>query len=1204
MNMKGTKILVSLITLIAAFCLILGQSVSYAVQDLQSNPFYAGLSEARKISNPNTAYGIGNPSFDGGKNIWDLDSYSSETSTTPTNKTLYCVKGGFGHTWNDASSGDVNAKVAYKLGYDIKTEKSTIAGLSTRAAEYSNIAGANYNKILWILDNMYVPGESTTANKEALLKAAGIDLTSTDYRVFPITDDDIEVVQQMALWYYTNDDAYYHKDNLDSLFVSNSVTSNSYVSLDNYNYNNQVYEGRIRLGQMNLLYDYLLDLDGSNSSKYNSTNELDAPISIATTTLGLTESGDNYLVGPINITKNNDLPYSLDITVKDRNNNPIATTDSSFVDASGNAIDKNSATELYIKVAKSNGNKINVELKINYNTSTGTLWIPGTANNEQPIVEVVKVPHQIPVELSTNPSSPFDLSLRKFISGISSDASFETADYLTGTASREPQVNVTALKNGTATTATYTHSKEPLKVKNGDYIEYTIRVYNEGEADGYAEEVSDYILNNQGLEFAEGHATNTTYGWTKSGNTVKTNYLSRSKDATNNLIKAFNTTSGTTLDYKDIKIVFKVTEPNSSDNKLVNIAEVTNDCDENGNDVTDRDSTPGTDSKGYPNNGYNTENHEDDIDYEPVELYEFDLSLRKFISAISSDSTIDPSDYITGTNSREPQLSGAWRTDEPTTLVKEHSKEPLSVKNGDYVLYTIRVYNEGEIDGYASLIKDNIPEGLEFVSTDRDHNGIWTLQSDGSITTNWLARDNERNKISGQVDEGLAETNGLLKAYDPTKPISTTAGSLNPDYKDVQVLLRVTEPNTSTRTLVNRAQISEATDKEGNITTDRDSTPNNGYELNEDDEDYEPVVLEIFDLALRKTITKVGDTSIDTRMPNIDTTSLKNDTTATYKHTKQPVEVQPGDKVVYTIRVYNEGIVDGYASQIRDYLPEELEFIPASESTINSEYKWTISDNGRVATTDYLKDTKLNKRTENVGNTSNPYTLSARSIQIECRVKENVSTDKQITNIAEISEYKDENKVVLENDIDSKSNSLTDGDNNTGTLPTDENLPSYKGNSSNKSDLNDSNYFYKGQQDDDDFEKIIVPKRVDLALTKFITAISSDQTIDDNEYLTVNGGRASESNPYTRQTAVNTNPLKDGDTDAIYIQVKTPLEVTANAYVLYNIRVYNEGEVDVYAGEVTDYLPENLEFVDGEFNRQYGWTAEGQTVKTTYLSHA
>lgn len=54
------------------------------------------------------------------------------------------------------------------------------------------------------------------------------------------------------------------------------------------------------------------------------------------------------------------------------------------------------------------------------------------------------------------------------------------------------------------------------------------------------------------------------------------------------------------------------------------------------------------------------------------------------------------------------------------------------------------------------------------------------------------------------------------------------------------------------------------------------------------------------------------------------------------------------------------------------------------------------------------------------------------------------------------------------------------------------------------------------------------------------------------------------------------------------------------------LRVYNEGEIDGYAKRNKDHLPSNLEFVDGDFNKQYGWTVseDGRTVTTKYLENA
>ena len=62
-------------------------------------------------------------------------------------------------------------------------------------------------------------------------------------------------------------------------------------------------------------------------------------------------------------------------------------------------------------------------------------------------------------------------------------------------------------------------------------------------------------------------------------------------------------------DYRDVKIAFRVTEPNTSDRILINTAEISEDSDENGDPVDDKDSTPDNDEDG-----------EDDIDIEKVKV--------------------------------------------------------------------------------------------------------------------------------------------------------------------------------------------------------------------------------------------------------------------------------------------------------------------------------------------------------------------------------------------------------------------------------------------------------------------------------------------------------------------------------------------------------------------------------------------------------
>ena len=64
---------------------------------------------------------------------------------------------------------------------------------------------------------------------------------------------------------------------------------------------------------------------------------------------------------------------------------------------------------------------------------------------------------------------------------------------------------------------------------------------------------------------------------------------------------------------------------NSYTGIITNTAEISNDSDENGKDIEDKDSVPN-----------NNNEKEDDIDVEHMKLSYFDLALRKFITAVNS----------------------------------------------------------------------------------------------------------------------------------------------------------------------------------------------------------------------------------------------------------------------------------------------------------------------------------------------------------------------------------------------------------------------------------------------------------------------------------------------------------------------------------------------------------------------------------------
>ena len=343
----------------------------------------------------------------------------------------------------------------------------------------------------------------------------------------------------------------------------------------------------------------------------------------------------------------------------------------------------------------------------------------------------------------------------------------------------------------------------------------------------------------------------------------------------------------------------------------------------------------------------------------------------------------------------------------------------------------------------------------------------------------------------------------------------------------------------------------------------------------QDDDDFEKVIVQNFDLALRKFIVAVSeDTEIQedeylrnedgsyTREPVVDTSLLnKTDengnliTTATYNHTKEPVLVQPNDYVIYMLRVYNEGDINGYAGEVKDYLPPYLEYV---DSEFNKEYGWEVSEDGRIVTTNYLADTLITKaEADENGN----YTLEYAEVPIMCKVSENPNTNENITNIAEITEYLDENKESV-GDRDSEEDNVN--------VPNDEELPGYKD--------DETGEYIPGQQDDDDFEKVIV-KIFDLSLRKWVTqAIVTDNTTGQ-----------------TTVTQTGHQPYDDPE-DIVKVELyrKNINDVTVK--FKYSIRVTNEGEIAGYAKEVTDYVPEGLKFL-AEDNPN--WTDEGNNIIST-----
>ena len=785
------------------------------------------------------------------------------------------------------------------------------------------------------------------------------------------------------------------------------------------------------------------------------------------------------------------------------------------------------------------------------------------------LVSIDNKNHEINV---TAKNEYFDLALRKSITTVAYSDKDESKITEDETKDRVPEVVSDELLANTATTAKYNHVKNHVRAYNSQDVIFTLRVYNEGEIDGYAQEITDYLP--EGLEFVNDEFNNER-GWkqdTENSRIVRTRKLSKEENAQNNVIKAVNKETGV-IDYKEIQIKCRISKDVKPKTVLTNIAEISDSIAKDRTSKTvDRDST--TNNVKVPNtsdemskykedeltNDRNTyvPGQEDDDDFEKIIVEEFDLALRKYITSINNEDVLkEHTENETDAEkdivyAREPVVNvSALKDGSSTTATYTHPKDPVEVSVGDIVTYTLQVFNEGTVSGYASLIKDDIPEGLEFVPY---------VDGDGSTNDiyRWKMVDENDNEVTDPskakyvISDYLSKANeseensNLIKAFEPD-----TMDKL--DSKYVRIAFKVICKQDYAKIIENQAQISDDSDDSGKSVIDRDSTPNEWK--GEDDEDVEYVKVTYMDLALRKFITGVNDQNVTSRIPQVDATSLINETgtTAKYTHPKDPVLVHTNDIVTYTIRVYNEGSKDGYATGIKDDIPEGLEYLPNNE--INREYEWYLADeNDNIVTdlskakyviTNYLSKDNESESRNNLMKAFDKDTMDTpeyKDVKIAFKVTEPTTSDRILINYAQISEQTD-GKGIHRPDRDSTPNE------------------------------------WKGE-DDEDIEKVRV-QYFDLSLRKWVT-----QAI-----VTENG-----------KTVVTQTGHKAEDDPEEVVKVDLKKSKINNVVVKfrYSIRITNEGEIAGEATEIRDDIPQGLKFV-AEDNPD--WREENGQVVTNKLEH-
>jgi uncharacterized repeat protein (TIGR01451 family) len=282
----------------------------------------------------------------------------------------------------------------------------------------------------------------------------------------------------------------------------------------------------------------------------------------------------------------------------------------------------------------------------------------------------------------------------------------------------------------------------------------------------------------------------------------------------------------------DITLILEVAATANANN-IDNFAEITGGTDVVGNDATDDiDSTPDND----PANDAGGQIKSPADDY------------------IDGDGSGTPGDGVAATD--EDDHDGATIRFIDVALIKDiSSSTPPPYQFGSPVTYVITVFNQSNEDIQNIEIEDDLPAGFSFTP-----NNGWTESSPGVLT-------------------------------------NTIAGPIAPGANSFVELILTPIPSNVPNAWINNAQITGFEDENGDPIGDRDfdSDPGNGPSGGlEDDDDNE--VIEIFDLALRKTLL----------------------TGAPYNY---------GQTLTFEIEVFNQGNVPASNILVKDHIPNGYSYV-------------------------------------------------------------------------------------------------------------------------------------------------------------------------------------------------------------------------------------------------------------------------------------
>ena len=563
---------------------------------------------------------------------------------------------------------------------------------------------------------------------------------------------------------------------------------------------------------------------------------------------------------------------------------------------------------------------------------------------------------------------------------------------------------------------TYNDTNGDGVLSPGDDVTFTVTVYNQGTIDADSVEVVDYVPSDMVYDMT--HASNVANNW------------GAGPDPTT---KIYNLQAG---GIATVDIVLQVS-PTFTGTSIVNDAEINQAWNEF--NEPDQDSTPGNDSA--TNSELSTDNNIDDES----------PSAPGGADHPSDSDDYDPAEIAVVQLSFDMALTKAY-----TTFTDNNGDMVLSP--GDDVIFTITVYNQGNI------IADSV-EVIDYVPTDM----VYDMTHASNVANDWGAGPNPTTRLYNIAPGGIQTVDIVLQV----SPMFSGTSIVN-NAEINQTWNPLNEPDEDSTPGDNSMTGSELGTDE-NIDDDGPGTPG-VVDHPGDNDDYDPAEIMIEQLIFDLALTKVYSSYIDVDADNM---------------------ISSGDSIYYTISVFNQGTLDADSLEITDYVPMDLNYDPTH--LVNIANGWDNNPDPR---------TKV-------------YNLAA-------------GTTQSVVIVMEIDPGFMGTSIV--NDAE-----ITDADNAFGT-PDEDSMPG--DNASTGSELDTDNDIdddgdgtpglVDNPFDNDDFDpaEIMVGQVFDLALTKVVN------------------------------TTATPGPFAPGDP------------------VTFTIEVCNQGTLNAYDVQVSDYIPAGLTLND------------------------